>query len=91
MKTRQTSLPAPVDPVPPDGHESSGFPDAAELAVLRAWYAGVAVRPAVERYLPAALGDGRSARGVLGRIRRRLVAHARAVNREDLAALRRAH
>ncbi|MBB3259278.1 site-specific recombinase XerD [Paraburkholderia bannensis] len=81
MKTRHTALSAPVT------LEQSGFPDAAELAVLRAWYAGVAVRPAVERYLPSALGDGKSARGVLGRIRRRLVAIARAVNRDDLATL----
>jgi site-specific recombinase XerD len=84
MKTRQTSLPAPSRP---DDHNPSGFPDAAELAALRAWYAGVAVRPAVERYLPSALGDGKSARGVLGRIRRRLVAIARAGHREDLATL----
>jgi site-specific recombinase XerD len=84
MKTRQTSLPAPADP---DTPESSGFPDAAELAALRAWYAGVAVRPAVERYLPSALGDGKSARGVLGRIRHRLVALARAAHRDDLATL----
>ncbi len=84
MKTRHTSLPAPPRP---DDHSPSGFPDAAELAALRAWYAGVAVRPAVERYLPSALGDGKSARGVLGRIRRRLVSLAHAAHREDLAAL----
>ncbi|WP_321884716.1 site-specific integrase [Paraburkholderia bannensis] len=84
MKTRQTALPAPSRP---DDHNPSGFPDAAEFAVLRAWYAGVAVRPAVERYLPSALGDGKSARGVLGRIRRRLVSLARAAHRDDLAAL----
>ncbi|WP_321958117.1 site-specific integrase [Paraburkholderia bannensis] len=84
MKTRQTALPAPSRP---DDHIPPGFPDAAELAVLRAWYAGVAVRPAVERYLPSALGDGKSARGVLGRIRRRLVSLARAAHRDDLAAL----
>ncbi|WP_321788088.1 site-specific integrase [Paraburkholderia sp. J94] len=84
MKTRQTALPAPSRP---DDHNPSGFPDAAELAALRAWYAGVAVRAAVERYLPSALGDGKSARGVLGRIRRRLVSLARAAHRDDLAAL----
>ncbi|MBB3258969.1 hypothetical protein F4827_003842 [Paraburkholderia bannensis] len=84
MKTRHIPLPAPPRP---DDNDSSGFPDAAELAVLRAWYAGVAVRPAVERYLPSALGDGKSARGVLGRIRRRLVALARAAHRDDLATL----
>ncbi|MBB3262092.1 site-specific recombinase XerD [Paraburkholderia bannensis] len=84
MKTRHIPLPAPPRP---DDNDSSGFPDAAELAVLRAWYAGVAVRPAVERYLPSALGDGKSARGVLGRIRRRLVALARAAHRDDLATM----
>ena len=45
------------------------------------------VRQAVARYLPSALGDGRSARGVLGRVRRTLVAIARAAHRDDLAAL----
>nr|WP_321943682.1 site-specific integrase [Paraburkholderia tropica] len=65
----------------------SGFPDAAELAALRAWYAGVAVRAAVERYLPSAPGGGKSARGVIGRIRRRLVAIARSTHRDDLATL----
>ncbi|HKT92773.1 MAG TPA: site-specific integrase [Paraburkholderia sp.] len=81
MKTRLTPLPAPAS------SEAPGFPDADELAMLRAWYAGLAVRSAVERYLPSALGDGKSARGVLGRIRRRLIAIARAAHRDDLAAL----
>jgi site-specific recombinase XerD len=84
MKSRLTPhapLPAPASSEPP------GFPDAGELAVLRAWYEGLAARKAVERYLPAQLGDGQSARGVLGRIRRSLVAVAQAVHRADLAAL----
>ena len=55
--------------------------------MLRAWYAGLAVRQAVARYLPARLGDGKSARGVLGALRRRLQAIARAAHRDDLAAL----
>ncbi|MBB5429005.1 site-specific recombinase XerD [Paraburkholderia sp. JPY158] len=71
----------------PPPADSAGFPDADELAVLRAWYAGLPVREAVERYQPAPLGDGRSARGVLGRIRRRLQAIARAAHRDELAAL----
>lgn len=79
MKTRHPST--------SDDSLPSGFPGTAELAVLRAWYAGVAVRPAVERYLPSVLGDGRSARGVLGRIRRHLIALARAAHRDDLAAV----
>ncbi len=82
MKTRpdRLSAPAPACAFP-------GFPAAGELAVLRAWYEGLPVRQAVARYLPSALGDGRSARGVLGRIRRTLVAIARAAHRDDLAAL----
>ncbi|HEY4296983.1 MAG TPA: integrase, partial [Paraburkholderia sp.] len=55
MKTRHTSRPVPAPSSPP------GFPDADELAVLRAWYAGLPVRQAVERYLPARLGSSRSA------------------------------
>lgn len=81
MKTRLTLPSAPAaDP-------ASGFPDADELAVLRAWYAGVSVRQAVARYLPSALGDGKSARGVVGRIRSRLLDLARAARRDDLVAL----
>ncbi len=81
MKTRPARLPAPsLD-------EPAGFPDADELAVLRAWYAGVPVRQAVARYLPSALGNGKSARGVLGRIRRKLLEVARAAHCDDLVAL----
>lgn len=81
MKTRRASIPSPQPDDPPR------FPAADELAVLRAWYAGLPVREAVERYQSALLGDGKSARGVLGRIRRRLQAIARAAHRDDLAAL----
>ena len=81
MKTRDTSVPSIAAPTP------AGLPNADELAVLRAWYAGLPVRQAVARYLPAALGHNRSARGVLGRIRRQLLATARALHRADLAAL----
>ncbi|MGF6736169.1 hypothetical protein OKW50_008342 [Paraburkholderia youngii] len=81
MKTRLPPLPSPHAAEPPR------FPAADELAVLRAWYAGLPVREAVERYQPASLGDGKSARGVLGRIRRRLQAIARTAHRDDLATL----
>ncbi|WP_261526331.1 site-specific integrase [Burkholderia multivorans] len=81
MKPRVTLL-SSSDPVP----APAGFPDADELAALRAWYAGMPVRDAVERYLPDRLGNGRSARGVIGGIRRRLVRIAREVGRPDLAA-----
>ncbi|MBU9564345.1 integrase [Burkholderia multivorans] len=81
MKPRVTLL-SSSDPVP----APAGFPDADELAALRAWYTGMPVRDAVERYLPDRLGNGRSARGVIGGIRRRLVRIAREVGRPDLAA-----
>ncbi|SMG61214.1 Phage integrase protein [Paraburkholderia susongensis] len=81
MKSRPT--PAPSLPAP----TIASLPNADELAVLRAWYAGLPVRQAVARYLPGALGDGKSARGVVGKIRRQLLAAARAIHRGDLAAL----
>ncbi len=55
--------------------------------MLRAWYEGMPVREACERYLAERLGDGRSARGVLGAVRRRLAAVATRAGRRDLAEL----
>ncbi|MPW11564.1 integrase, partial [Paraburkholderia sp. CNPSo 3155] len=66
MKTRRASIASPQAGDPPR------FPAADELAVLRAWYAGLPVREAVERYQSALLGGGKS---------------ARAAHRDDLAAL----
>ncbi|MCG5078370.1 site-specific integrase [Paraburkholderia tagetis] len=71
MKTRKT--------------ESAGFPDDAELAALRAWYAGLDALTAVARYLGERKAPGMSARGVLGRIRRALIAFATSRHRPDLA------
>jgi site-specific recombinase XerD len=79
MKTRLTPAPS-REPILVE------FPDADELAMLRAWYAGMPVRKAVECYLPRLIGAGESARGVLGGVRRRLVRFARQVGRPDLAA-----
>ncbi|KUE85118.1 integrase [Cupriavidus necator] len=70
-----------------DASIPSDFPDTASLAALRAWYAGASSRQAVERYCPDALGTGRSARGVIGELRRQLAEFARRRRREDLAAL----
>lgn len=71
MKTRKT------DPI--------AFPDDAELAALRAWYAELDTRAAVARYLGDRKAPGASARGVLGRIRRALIAYAASRHRADLA------
>ncbi len=71
MKTRET--------------EPVTFPDDAELAALRAWYAGLGARAAVARYLGDRKAPGASARSVLGRIRRGLIAYAASRHRDDLA------
>ena len=60
----------------PDRPTSLPFPDTASLSALRAWYAGVGSREALERYCPQALEGGQSARGVIGRIRRQLASFA---------------
>ncbi|WP_028218862.1 phage integrase family protein [Paraburkholderia oxyphila] len=78
MKTRET-------PAAASGKDAS-FPDKAELAALRSWYAGLDARSAIARYL-GERAPGESSRGILGRIRRRLVVFAQARHREDLAAV----
>ncbi|HDR8860313.1 TPA: site-specific integrase [Burkholderia territorii] len=65
----------------------SDFPGEAALAALRGWYAGLEARAAVARYLGDRRPAGVSSRGVLGRIRRQLVAFAVQRHREDLAAV----
>lgn len=71
----------------PNVDPSLSFPDAPSVSVLRAWYAGMHSREAVEHYQPEALRDGQSARGVIGRIRRQIVEFALSRHREDLARL----
>ncbi|KVD73295.1 integrase [Burkholderia ubonensis] len=78
MKTREV---LPADDV------GSDFPNEAELAALRGWYAGLDARAAVARYLGDRRAVGTSSRGILGRIRRQLVAFAVQRHREDLAAV----
>ncbi len=65
MKTRRAP---PASAGSPDG-----FPDAASLAALRAWYAGLTAHEAVARYLSHAKADGQSSRGMLGRCQMRSV------------------
>lgn len=79
MKTRETCILAP---------ESPTFPDEAQLAALRAWYTGLEAHAAVSRYVAhEARPAGTSSRGILGRIRRRLIDFAKARHRPDLAAV----
>ena len=80
MKTRLTPPPSPEP-------RRLDFPDADELAMLRAWYAGMPVRKAAEHYVLDRIAAGQSARGLLGELRRRLAKLARQVCRPDLAAV----
>ncbi|OXC76224.1 phage integrase family protein [Caballeronia sordidicola] len=63
------------------------FPDHASLAALRAWYEGISARAAVSRYLPHARVQTQSSRGVIGRIKRRLVRIAQVYGRYDIASV----
>lgn len=81
MNTRQ-SLPNKIAERQPED-----FPDVAQLSALRAWYAGVGAREAVVRYLGEKKALGESSRGILGRIKTRLIVFANARHRPDLAAL----
>ncbi|WP_087670838.1 phage integrase family protein, partial [Caballeronia humi] len=69
------------------GQTYVGFPDHASLAALRAWCEGLSARAAVERYLSHRRIQAQSSRGMLGRIRRRLIDIAEANGRDDLAAV----
>lgn len=61
------------------------MPDASALAALRAWHQGLSARACIEQYLPTALEEGATARGVLGGIRRKLQRLALSRHRPDLA------
>lgn len=68
-------------------HPYLAFPDYASLAALRAWYEGLSARVAVERYLSHRRVQSQSSRGILGRIKRRLICIAESNTRDDLAAV----
>lgn len=61
------------------------WPDEASLAAFRAWLQGVPSRAAVDRYLPHRRAAGESARSVIGRVKRQLVAFATSRAQTDLA------
>ncbi|WP_145758178.1 MULTISPECIES: phage integrase family protein [unclassified Burkholderia] len=71
----------------PQHSANQGFPEAASLAALRSWYAGLSSRAAVARYLPERRAAGESSRGLIGAIRRQLIAFAHSRHRPDLAAV----
>lgn len=74
-----------ADPVLSD--HATPLPGANALAALRAWYEGTPSRAAVARFWPDALTPGRSARGVIGALRRQMAEAARLRQRDDLATL----
>ena len=76
-----------MKPRPPSTLTPPDFPDAASVAALRAWHAGLGSRQAVAQYLGDDRAHGQSSRAILGRIRRQLAAFARQRGRDDLAAL----
>ncbi|MGY8524394.1 phage integrase family protein [Paracidovorax citrulli] len=85
-RPRPASAPKPgTDAVAPDD-VADDFPDAASLAALRAWHAGLGSRQAVAQYLGEERAHGQSSRAMLGRVRRQLAALARQGGRDDLAA-----
>ena len=62
------------------------WPDEASLAAFRAWLQGVPTRAAVDRYLPDRRTAGASARSVIGRVKRQLVAFATSRAQAELAS-----
>lgn len=62
-----------------------GFPGAAALAALRAWYSGLTARACVVRYLDKHRADGQSSRAILTGVRQQLMDFARRRHRDDLA------
>ena len=80
VKTRPFKSALPTRP-------TNGWPDAASLAALRAWYEGLSSREAMHRYLAGARAPGQSSRSVISAIRRQLADFARGRRRNDLAAL----
>ena len=67
--------------------DSFGFPGAGELAAFRAVMQGLDARQAVERFAPAELQSGATARAVIGRTRRALQRAARDRGRCELVDL----
>ncbi|MFM0616368.1 phage integrase family protein [Paraburkholderia nemoris] len=85
MKTAPVPISGPGNG--PSCGTPAALPDLASLAALRAWHEGLTAREAVTRYLAHTRDDGQSSRSVIARIRRRLIACARARQRDDLIPL----
>jgi len=85
MVRAQAPREARAVPTPPTGQATEGgFPAVDELTAFRAVLEGFETRAAVERFAPRLLGNGASARAVIGRVRRALQQAARDRGRPDL-------
>ena len=71
---------------PPSMSADPTWPEEAALAAFRAWLQGVPSRAAVDRYLSDRRASGASARSVIGRVKRQLVAFATSRGQVELAA-----
>ena len=71
---------------PPSMSADPTWPEEAALAAFRAWLQGVPSRAAVDRYLSDRRASGASARSVIGRVKRQLVAFATSRAQVELAA-----
>ena len=67
--------------------ELSSYPDSEQLAALRAWYAGMSSRKAVERYIGETRQKGQSSRKAIRNIRQQLIAFASSHHQYDVAQL----
>jgi site-specific recombinase XerD len=59
------------------------LPSTGEMAAFRAYLQGIGAKASVTRFAPALLSEGRNARGVIGDVRRSLIAAARQRHRSD--------
>lgn len=78
MKTVQIAISAPQT-------TKEGWPNASELAALRAWVDGIEASEVATRYWTVQERMGRNARGLLGGVKRQLAAWATNRGRLDLA------
>jgi site-specific recombinase XerD len=70
-----------------DANLASSWPSPDELAALRAWFAGLSSKDAVQQYLSQCRAPGQSSRSIVGNIKRRVIALATSKGRTDLVEL----
>lgn len=83
MKKHQALLAPQIQ----EASSSSAWPSSDELAALRAWFAGLSSKDAVQQYLSQSRATGQSSRSIIGNIKRRVVTLAIGRGRIDLVEL----